>query len=87
MFGMYAAIIVLFSSFNTTEITNNKPSEGLETVQERKMLNTIEYVEECEEVDLGFDPYFYLPTNFNAYDGMDLELEDIEYIELEEELF
>ena len=81
MFVVLATFTVLFSSFKTIEKSKNSPLEDLN----RQVLNTIEFVEECEEVDLGFDPYFYLPSNFNAYEGMILELKDIEYIELEEE--
>lgn len=74
------------SSFTLSERPSLVVSEDLEAVIERKMLDTIQYVEDCEEVDLGFDPYFYLPPNFNPYEGMEFELQDIEYIEMEEEL-
>lgn len=83
---MLSATALLLSSFALTEKPSAGVSEDLDTVIERKMLNTIEYVEDCEELDLGFDPYFYLPSNFNAYEGMKLELRDIEYIEVEEDL-
>lgn len=83
---MLSATALLLSSFTLTEKPGTETSEGLETVLERKMLDTIEYVEDCEEVNLGFDPYFYLPSNFNAYKGMKLELQDIEYIEVQEEV-
>lgn len=85
LFVVFTGIIILFSSFKMTEKSSTFPSEDVERILERKMLNTIEYVEEYEAVDLGFDSYFYLPFNFNAYEGMELELKDIAYIEYEEE--
>ncbi|WP_147415827.1 hypothetical protein [Ulvibacterium marinum] len=48
-------------------------------------INTIAYIEDEESMDLNFDPYFYLPENFNPYYGMVLELDDIIYLECEEE--
>ncbi|MFK7811200.1 MAG: hypothetical protein AB8B59_01825 [Maribacter sp.] len=85
-FAISALVVVLCSSFNTAEKPNSAQllSEDLERTIEREMLNTIEYIEEKEEIDLGFDSYFYLPHGFNAYEGMEFELSDIEYIELED---
>ena len=51
MFVVLATFTVLFSSFKTIEKSKNSPLEDLN----RQVLNTIEFVEECEEVDLGFD--------------------------------
>ena len=85
LFVVFTAIIILFSSFKMTEKPSTSPSEDVERILEREMLNTIEYVEEYEAVDLGFDSYYYLPFNFNAYQGMEFELKDIEYVEFEEE--
>jgi hypothetical protein len=48
-------------------------------------ISTIAYIEDEEVIDLDFDPYFYLPKNFNPYYGMVLELDDIIYLECEEE--
>ncbi len=50
-------------------------------------ISTIEYIEDddFEEIDLGFDVWSYLPEGFDAYEGMLFELDDIEYIELEED--
>ena len=39
-----------------------------------------------EEIDLGFDANFYLPENFNALEGMYVEVDDIVILEKEEEL-
>jgi hypothetical protein len=49
-------------------------------------LNEITYIEEEEEIDLGFDPKLYLPADFDAFHGMRLNLNDIPYIEQEEEI-
>jgi hypothetical protein len=49
-------------------------------------INEIVYVEEEEEIDLGFNHHQYLPIGFNAYEGMALDLNTIEYIECDEEI-
>lgn len=49
-------------------------------------INAIDYIEDEESINLNFDPYFYLPENFNPYDGMVLKLDDIIYLECEEEI-
>ncbi len=48
-------------------------------------ISTVAYIEDEEAIGLDFDPYFYLPKNFNPYYGMVLELDDIIYLECEEE--
>ncbi|WP_425234759.1 hypothetical protein [Ulvibacterium sp.] len=48
-------------------------------------INTIDYIEDDEPINLNFDPYVYLPENFDPYYGMVLELDDIIYLECEEE--
>ncbi|UJH66174.1 hypothetical protein [Allomuricauda sp. SCSIO 65647] len=50
-------------------------------------ISAIEYIEDkdIEAIDLGFDVWLYLPEGFDAYGGMLFELDDIEYIELEED--
>lgn len=78
-------VMTLFS-FNINKKSDAAYSEGLDSASERQMLESIEYVEPCEVIDLGFDPYFHLLPNFNAYEGMQFELQDIEYIEVTEEL-
>lgn len=65
---------------------NTPASDSLEGNTERQMLSTIDYIEDEEEVDLGIDSYFYLPFGFNPYVGMEFDLNEIEYIDLEEEL-
>ncbi len=41
---------------------------------------------EEEEVDLGYDTYFYLPDNFDPYQGMIIDLEEITVEEPEENI-
>jgi len=45
-------------------------------------LTSLEYIEEKNEIDLGFDTSAYLPEGFNAYDN-GTSLESINYIENE----
>lgn len=83
---LLSALMIVFAALTLTANSSTPTSEDLEAISERKMLDTVEYIEDMEEIDLGFDPYFYLPPNFNAYKGMRFELDDIEYIELDEGL-
>lgn len=64
----------------------NPFSEGLEIAMESANLDASEIVllEIEEEVDLGFDTSQYLPLGFNAYEGMELDVEDIVILEEEE---
>lgn len=48
-------------------------------------INEICYIEEKEEIDLGFDSALFLPAGFDAFKGMVLNIGDIIYVELEEE--
>ena len=84
-----SACLVLFSSFTRVEKPNDIIettiiSEDIDRVVEREMLNSIEYIEVEDEVDLGFDSYFYLPSKFNAFEGMEFEISEIEFIEDDE---
>jgi uncharacterized protein YcfL len=88
---VFTLLLVACSAFgsmkeNKMSLMNAPTSDILETTKERKMLSSIDYIEDEEEVDLGFDLYFYLPLGFNAYEGMEFDLNDIHYIELEEEI-
>lgn len=49
-------------------------------------IEEIEYLDDNEEIDLGFDTADYLPNDFDPYKGMELDLSEIDYIELEEEI-
>jgi hypothetical protein len=46
----------------------------------------ITLIEPEEEIDLGFDPYLYLPEDFNPYEGMVLDINDIVVYDIEEEV-
>ncbi|TAI47661.1 hypothetical protein [Flagellimonas allohymeniacidonis] len=48
-------------------------------------LNEIEFIEEEIEIDLGFDPYDYLPQDFSPYEVY-VDLNAVPYIEEEEGL-
>ena len=61
-------------------------SDELEYQREKAMLNDIVYIEEEEEIDLGFNTYLYLPERFDPYKGMEIDLKDIEYIDCSKEL-
>lgn len=47
-------------------------------------LNSIEYIEEAETVNLGFDVEAYLPADFNPYAGMMENPYDVLYLVIEE---
>lgn len=90
LFFVLISTLIVFSSFNEADMNISEMhvapvSDVLEDAAERDMLNSINYIEEDENVVLGYDPYLYLPFFFNAYEGMELELNDIQYIELDEE--
>ena len=53
-------------------------------LQENSILDLIEIEE--EPVDLGYDTYFYLPENFNPYQGMSISLEELTVEEPEENI-
>ena len=66
------------------EFRNDGPT--MDEQAEAKLLSSIEYIEEEEVIDLGFDVHQYLPLDFDPYKGMIYNVEDIQYIELDEEL-
>ncbi|ETN93939.1 hypothetical protein SAMN04487906_3294 [Zhouia amylolytica] len=66
----------LNSNSNTIEITIEDPDNQLD-------LKTIEYIEDNEEFDLGFDTTPYLPKGFDPYLG---SLDAIEYVDIDAEL-
>ena len=53
---------------------------------EAVLLNDIEFIEDDEIYDLGFDASLYLPFVFDPYKGMIFELSEINYIETPEEI-
>lgn len=87
---------VIFTFFNTLNAHTN-PEDDFEIKAPFKkdrvvgvccILNVgdIAYVKVEQEVDLGFNPYFYLPADFNPYKGIKLDLDDIQYIEESQEI-
>ncbi|MFS4494467.1 hypothetical protein [Maribacter sp. 2308TA10-17] len=59
----------------------NSPNKDIEVFD----INTIEYIEDEEQVELGFDVADYLPEGFDPY-KMYVDLNAIEYIEEEIEI-
>lgn len=59
----------------------NSPNKDIDDFD----INTLEYIEEVTEIDLGFDVADYLPEDFNPY-KMYVDLNAIEYIEDEIEI-
>ncbi len=59
----------------------NNPNKDIEAFD----INTIEYIEEEDEIDLGFDVADYLPEGFDPY-KMYVDLNAIDYIEEEIEI-
>jgi hypothetical protein len=87
--NMVAAMVLSLWIPQTTlacnEVNDNHPN--MDERAEAKFISSIEFIEEADtDVDLGFDVYQYLPIDFDPYKGMIYPLEDIEYIEHEEEL-
>ncbi len=56
-----------------------------ETEKEEFDINSITYIQEEDEIDLGFDVMDYLPDNFNPYRQY-VDLNGIEFIEEEDTL-
>lgn len=54
-------------------------------VNDSVVLAQIIYIEETEEIDLGFDTQKYLPRGFNPYEKF-FDIHSIEYIESEPEI-
>lgn len=73
-------IISLFWAIGVNGQMNNTPP-----LNANLDIHAIDYIEDEESINLNFDPYFYLPDNFNPYYGMVLELDDIIYLECEVE--
>lgn len=73
----------------TTQIVSNDhpTSEAcLGKLEERLFLEDIVYIEDEEEIVLGFDVNDYLPVGFDPYAQAEIDLSDIMYIEEEEEI-
>ncbi|MCM4151481.1 hypothetical protein DHD05_07760 [Arenibacter sp. N53] len=68
--------------------THNPFAEGLLMDEEVRnlSLDQITLIDEEEEINLGFDTANYLPFGFDAYAGMELDLNSIIVEELDEEI-
>ena len=64
------------------------PNNTLDEQAEAALVASIEYIEEDIEDDfeLGFNVHQYLPLDFDPYEGMIYPLEEIDFIEHEEDL-
>ena len=76
----------LLSHLAMAKLDNKNVGPTMDEGAEAKLLSSIEYIEEEEAIDLGFDVHQYLPLDFDPYKGMIYDVEDIQYIELGEEL-
>ena len=85
VFVMLVSVFAVHLGFASSGMNDNQP---LNKQAEVKLLASITYIEEeiDGELDLGFNVHEYLPLDFDPYKGMIYSLEDIEYIEPEEEV-
>ncbi|NAS13280.1 hypothetical protein [Poritiphilus flavus] len=65
-------------SDKTLELSEHDPGSEQGPAQ---VLEGLMFLEDEEPLDLGFNHYKYLPVGFDAYKGMIIDLDDIEYIE------
>ena len=86
--NVIAPVVLSFLWPNLPMPTLDNKNDGptMDEGAEAKLLSSIEYIEEEEAIDLGFDFHQYLPLDFDPYKGMIYDVEDIQYIELDEEL-
>lgn len=70
-------------AFTATLTAKTELNEN-EKLNEVHLLNTIEFIEDDDEIELGFDVAYYLPFGFDPYKGMIFPFSEIEYIEDEE---
>ena len=73
----YFLTVILALSMNAGAIAQN-PHDGCESLD----LNSITYIEDENEFDLGFDTADYLPLNFDPYQTY-VDLEAVRFIEEE----
>ncbi|WP_276388971.1 hypothetical protein [Eudoraea chungangensis] len=50
------------------------------------LLADLTYIDENDEIELGFDTAVYLPEDYNAYEGMTFDISEIEYAEIEQNI-
>lgn len=77
----YTTVITALCMLNVSAKTTINDNIGL---TESESLNDIEFIEDEEAFELGFDSSLYLPFGFNPYQGMVFELSEITYIEDDE---
>ncbi len=65
-------------SDRSLELSENDPGSDQ---RPEEVLDGLVFLEDEEPLDLGFNHYKYLPLGFDAYKGMIIDLDDIEYIE------
>lgn len=80
---MVFSVFAMHLGFGSERFNDNTPEE----LAEAQFLASIEYIEEedCDDFDLGFNTYEYLPLDFDPYQEMILNFNDIEFIESDEE--
>lgn len=90
---VFAAVIFSFVSSlqantNHNDLEDKFPNKKAKEVSTCCVLSVddIKFAELEQEVDLGFNPYEYLPFDFNPYMGIRLAIDDINYIEEEVEI-
>ena len=83
-----STLIVLFYYVGMAQSIVTQPENDNRNDAEHELIASIAYVEEDEGqlFDLGFDTYQYLPEDFDPFHGMIYPLEEICYIEEEEEI-
>ncbi|MGB5429721.1 hypothetical protein [Eudoraea sp.] len=69
---------------NAFDTYSNNPSSISNT--DFCWLDDIVYIEENEQMVLGYDTSLYLPLGFNAYKGMSFDISEIDYVEIEGEI-
>ncbi|MFX0557459.1 hypothetical protein ACOCEA_11720 [Maribacter sp. CXY002] len=67
------------------DLQNNFVNEMYLTLNTEPVnIDEITFIEIEEEIDLGFNTADYLPIGFNAYQGMDFTIDDIDFTDDEE---
>ena len=86
--GMMLSVFTMATASESNVVTN-QPKLGEATdnnAPELVLHEELSRLEVEEEIDLGFDPYLYLPEDFNPYEGMVLPVKDIVVYDVEEDV-
>ncbi len=82
---------IAYTGANEVSRITNNPDKGTARLLlhnpaelEHIFLDAIEYIEEAETIDLGFDVDAYLPADFDPYAGMMVNPDKVPFIEDEE---